>query len=132
MRKFFQNAGPAIRLFMVGFLFLLLQGCQHPFIAVTVDANAKVCGPGAEGDDRDDKTGPCDLTMPYSGSATGWWHQETPGNPDGHIIKAAENLSCNGAVKKKCRLPGRNCGGGRVCTNTYTSSGNCICECGET
>ena len=108
MRKFFQNAGPAIRLFMVGFLFLLLQGCQHPFIEVTVGANAEGLSTLEQGRRRmagSQKRGPAILQCHHSpDQLQGGGIRKQPGNPDGHQIQASENLSCNGAIKREMQV----------------------------
>ena len=122
------NAG---RLLTVGVLFFLIQGCHTPLIKVDVDSYAATTGKcqRPDGTPSEGIEG-CGTPQGYAGSATGFWHQQNPGNPDGHIITSSENLSCaSGSTKCPVFRP---CGGGNWCRSTYKNDGTCFCACGKT
>jgi len=110
MRKFFQTSKTAGGMLLLGFLLLMLQGCQKPFIEVIVDARAQICEKGAGGDSDGEPTTGCMPRAPRPGD------------------KAVTGESCTDPQGAVCKFFNQPCTGG-TCKTIHVSGGKCDCKC---
>ncbi len=114
MNNIFQISKTAAGWLMVGFLLLMLQGCQKPFIEVTVDTRAQVCEKGADGGSERGRVEGCPaIDVPAGGGTFGG----TQCNSGKHCLFENATYFCARGSGEKCK------------TVDPSGNGQCACQC---